>query len=44
MTLDSEEFTINEGEFIKFHADCPHSYINDSSEMVKGMMQVTYLQ
>lgn len=42
MGVDSEEFTVNEGEAILFIASVDHSYINDTNETIKVLVIMYY--
>ena len=43
ISIEGNNFEINEGEFLKFQANCPHAYKCVGSEMVSAIMQISYL-
>ncbi len=43
ITVDSEKFTVESGNFIAFKADCPHHYFNPGTEKATGIMLIAYL-
>ncbi len=43
LSLDGKVYVINEGEFLKFEANCPHDYECLGDQTATAIMQVSYL-
>lgn len=43
ITVAGKRFEINENEFLKFQANCPHQYQCIGEKMVAAIMQISYL-
>jgi transcriptional regulator with XRE-family HTH domain len=43
IAVAGEQFTVHREHFISFRADCEHRYQNRGSEMVNGIMLISYL-
>lgn len=43
LTVDGKIFTVEADHFITFQANYPHHYQNSGTEMVRALMQITYL-
>ncbi len=42
ISLEGQDYEINEGEFLQFQANCPHKYSCSSEEMATVIMQISY--
>ena len=43
ISVEGKIFEINENEFLKFQANCPHEYTCMSKKMASAIMQISYL-
>ena len=43
ISLGGKKYDINEGEFLRFQANCPHEYKCMGKKMVSAIMQISYL-
>ena len=43
ISVEGKTFQINENEFLKFQANCPHVYKCIGNEMASAIMQISYL-
>ena len=42
ITVDGKEFELNEQEFLRFNANCPHEYKCIGRKMASAIMQISY--
>ncbi len=43
VSVEREKFEVNESEFLKFQANCPHEYKCIGKKMASAIMQISYL-
>ncbi len=43
ITVEGKKFEINESEFLRFQANCPHEYKCIGKKMASAIMQISYL-
>ena len=44
ITVETKSFTVNTGEYLQFHANCPHENKCLGKKIASGVMQISYLQ